>query len=104
MLLPSGLGAGNAIQRTGDDMTEELTVFRVDPTVEDDRPVIEFDNRANRGIDWGWLDAILLGERPLADYRELSIVVRRADATIWGYYAVPGTLGLISGDAVRCQP
>ncbi|MDB5312363.1 MAG: hypothetical protein JWO38_6565 [Gemmataceae bacterium] len=83
-------------------MTEECIVFRVDPSVEDDRPVIEFDAPANRGIDWRRLDAILHGERPTADYRELGIVVRRADTTSWGYYSVPGTLGLLSGEAVRC--
>lgn len=83
-------------------MTDERIVFRVDPSVEDDRPAIEFDAPANRGIDWRGLDAILHEERPLTDYRELSIVVRRADAASWGYYSVPGTLGLLSGEAVRC--
>jgi hypothetical protein len=83
-------------------MTDERIVFRVDPSVEDDRPVIEFDAPANRGIDWRRLDDILRGERPTADYRALSIVVERSDAASWGYYSVPGTLGLISGEAVRC--
>jgi hypothetical protein len=42
-------------------MTEESIVFRIDPSVEDDRPVIEFDAPANRAIDWRRLDAILRG-------------------------------------------
>ena len=28
--------------------------------------------------------------------------MRHADATSWGYYSIPGTLGLVSGEAVRC--
>jgi hypothetical protein len=83
-------------------MTEECNVFRVDPSAEDGRPVIEFDAPANRGIDWGRLGAILHGEGPATDYLELSIEVRGADAPSWGYYSIPGTLGLISGRAVQC--
>jgi hypothetical protein len=94
--------AGDSVYRSGEDMTEEGVVFMVGPSVEDDRPVIEFDALVNRGIDWRRLDALLRGERPTTDYQELSVVVPDADATSWGYYSVPGTLGLISGEAVRC--
>jgi hypothetical protein len=97
----TGIGAGDTVHRTGADMTEERIVFRVHPSIEDDRPVIGFDDPANRGIDWGRLDAILLGERPTADHREFNISLRDADACSWGYYSVPGTLGLISDEAVR---
>jgi hypothetical protein len=53
--------------RTGGDMTEESTVYRIEASAEADRPVIKFDAPANRGIDWGWLDDILRGERPVTD-------------------------------------
>jgi hypothetical protein len=82
-------------------MTEEKTVFEFDYSVEDERPVIAFDTPANQGIDWLRLGAILRGERPSADYHEIRVVVQDPDASSWGIYSVPGTLGLISAEAVE---
>lgn len=82
-------------------MTEDDVVWLVAPSIEDDRPVIEFDAPANRGIDWARLDAVLQGERPLADCPEVGVVVQAPDALAWGFYSVPGTLGLISAALVE---
>lgn len=82
-------------------MTDESLVFELRPSIEDDRPVIAFDDPANESIDWLQLDEIAQGERPVADYQVIHLVVRHPDATLWGFYTVPGGLGLISTEAVE---
>jgi hypothetical protein len=82
-------------------MRDDMAVFEVSASTEDYRPSIDFDDRANQGIDWKELDEVLLGQRPIGDYRQPSIFVSCQDAIDWGFYQVPGTLGLISAEAVQ---
>jgi hypothetical protein len=81
-------------------MSDDKFVFMLTPSFEDYRPSIEFDVPANQGIDWLLLRKILLGERTTSDYQEASLMVSNPAATSWGFYSVPGTLGLISEQAV----
>jgi hypothetical protein len=82
-------------------MTEDNLISLIKPSFEEERPVIEFDASVNRGIDWGLLDAVLQGERPLTDYQEIGVVVSSSSATSWSFYSVPGTLGLMSTKLVE---
>ena len=82
-------------------MSREITIFELDPSVEDDRPVIDFELKANQKNDWQRLDLILRGEKPIADYEEVQISIARPDAGSWGFFSIPGTLGVISSEAVE---
>jgi hypothetical protein len=82
-------------------LKQEIDIFEMDRSVEDDRPVIEFDAKPNQGIDWQKLDTILRGQHPVADYDEVQVSISNPDASSWGFYSVPGTLGLISAKAVE---
>jgi hypothetical protein len=82
-------------------MIDSGQIFEVRTSVEEDRPNIAFDADINQGIDWRRVDLVLRGLRPATDYELVRLVVQERDATSWGYYSVPGTLGLISSEAIQ---
>jgi hypothetical protein len=82
-------------------MTDDQPVFRMGASIEDDRPEIPFDAPEHSGLDWGPLDEVLSDAAPVDAYKELYFHVPHPDAAKWGMYAVAGTSGLISQDAVE---
>jgi hypothetical protein len=75
-------------------------VFLVEPTVEEDRPLIDFQFEENRSNNWLAIDQVLRGERPIEEYPAAHISVMHKAATEWDFYSVPGTFGLFSQRAV----
>ena len=82
-------------------MTQGITIFELDRSIEDERPVIEFDAQINQGVDWQKLDNILRGKVPISEYDEVQVRISRPEASYWGFYSVPGTLGMISATAIE---
>jgi hypothetical protein len=78
---------------------DDVSIFAMRPSVENDRPVIDFDDPGNRAVDWAALDAALR-DAVGAPAPTVNLVVHAADATAWDCYGVPGTLGLFSTRAV----
>jgi hypothetical protein len=85
----------------GREMDPGEAIYLVSASVEDTRPIIDFTHAACQKINWQRIDEVLHGQRPVADYQEVSIPVEAPDATSWDYYSVPGTLGLISHKATE---
>lgn len=81
-------------------MERDIEIFEISPSTEDDRPQIAFDAEANQRIDWQKLDGVLRGQRPIGDYDEVRVSIPGPRACSWGFFSVPGTLGLISAIAV----
>ena len=81
-------------------LDKDESIFGLSPSVEDERPMIDFEFIEHRQIDWLRIDEVLRGLRPLSDYPSVALSVPRKDATSWAFYLVPGTLGLIAKKAV----
>lgn len=83
-------------------MTDSTTVYRIDASVEEDRPCIDFDSVENRVIDWFAIGEILRGHRDIANYHEVHISLPELKCESWGCVMAAGPLGLISASAVAC--
>ena len=81
-------------------MTRTERVFLVRPSIEEDRPEINFGRPENKKTDWLLVDQVLRGERREEDYPSILVLVDHPEAERWDYYSVAGTCGLMSQRAV----
>jgi len=82
-------------------MNAATAVFEVDPSVEDDRPQIDFERPEHANIDWGPFNEIEAGTAPASVYRPVRFFVDESTATSWDLYLVSGTLGLFSERSIE---
>ena len=76
--------------------SRDVSVFRMTPSTEETRTVIDFDNERNATIDWRFVGQVLRGKRARSDYAPVDITIDVPDASDWDFYSIPGTHGLIS--------
>lgn len=74
-------------------------IYLLSPSIEEDRPKIDFELSANRSVDWGLIDDVAFWGRRLDEYRPFNVVVPDVDACSWDFYDIPGTFGLLSDRA-----
>ena len=78
-----------------------MTIYRLDTSLEDDRPMVAWDITNERdGAAWELACSILDGECPISDYEPVHFTVRSRKAGSYHCYMSPGTLPLISAMAV----
>ena len=78
-----------------------MDIFIVGPSTERTRPEIDWDSTNDQnGVDWDFVDEIINGQRPMSDYEPIRLVVASLRPGSWHCYLCPGTLPLISYEAV----
>ena len=73
-----------------------IEVFYCRPSVEDDRPQIEFEAPETGNNDWLTVGEVIEGTRPITEFPSVSVQVFHPDATQWDCYLDGGVRGLFS--------
>lgn len=81
-------------------MQKQQAIYLVGPSLEENRPVIDFTSPSCRTVNWKVIDEILRGQRCVGEYQPIHIELDAPEAILWSYYSIAGTLGLFSDEAV----
>jgi hypothetical protein len=71
-------------------------VYGCRPSVEDDRPQIDFEDPENGKNDWLAVGEVIDGTRPITEFPPVSVQVSHPEATQWDCYMDGGVRGLFS--------
>jgi hypothetical protein len=71
-------------------------VYECRPSVEDDRPQIDFEDSKNGTNDWLAVGDVIDGTRPITEFPTVSVQVSHPEATQWDCYMDGGVRGLFS--------
>jgi hypothetical protein len=81
-------------------MRDTGAVFIVKPSIESERPEIEFGLEFNKRNDWLRVGQVLRGQRDEAEYPKVLILALHPQATAWDFYFSGSVFGLMSERAV----
>jgi len=73
-----------------------VQIYECRPSIEDDRPQIDFEDFENSINDWLLIGEVINGTKPIGDFPMVSVTVRDPDATNWDCYRDGGIRGLFS--------
>ena len=73
-----------------------MKVFNCRPSVEDERPKIDFEVPENAKNDWLAVGEVIDGTRPITEFPMVSVQVFHPEATQWDCYMDGGVRGLFS--------
>jgi len=71
-------------------------VYECRPSVEDDRPQIDFEDPENAKNDWLAVGEVIDGTRPVTEFPTVSVQVSHPGASQWDCYMDGGVRGLFS--------
>ena len=75
-------------------------VYELRYSIEEDRPMGDFQDPVNKAINWR-IPRVDATEEERMQYEPFHVIVRCSDALDWDFYSVPGTLGLFSQRAMQ---